>query len=257
MPAFSESDHLVLPGEKRPQPNYASALLSDLGVTDSPASAQEDAVRAWLDSHTPSTVLRASLDRAGLPSSRMGPQLVSEVARAQPPLRDASDDDWTRHQLHHARRRKLDVTWAAEMSTFTVARLVVVWAALGDRYPAAVAVFLMIDLITAVPYAFGTARLVTSLIESDVDGSTRWGALAFASFLAPYAWVAWVGRDGSLSSAVYTGLILCLLCFGSSAIRSVHTKVVMGRSAVRGSDPPGRRLERIVFDLEDDLPVTR
>lgn len=88
--------------------------------------------------------------------------------------------------------------------------------------------FGIIDFGTAVPYAVGTARLVTSLIDRERSHAARWGAIASASFVAPYLWLAWSGRDGSFPAVVYVALVVFVLCFGSLAVLRVRRNVRIG-----------------------------
>jgi len=130
------------------------------------------------------------------------------------------------------RRRKLELTWVVGVVLFTLARFGAAWGALADHPRWAAWTFGVIDLGTAVPYAVGTARLVTSLIDREVQAAARWGLVAAASFLAPYLWIAWVGRDGSLPTVVYIAVAVCIVCFGANAVLTVRRKVAQGRSGL-------------------------
>lgn len=114
---------------------------------------------------------------------------------------------------------------------FTVVRVAAAWGALRSEEPWVVWVFGLIDLGTAVPYALGTARVVVSLIDRDIQRGARWGLVAAGSFLAPYLWLGWAGRDGTFPTAVYVAVALCVVCFGANAVISVVRKV---RRARRG-----------------------
>lgn len=138
------------------------------------------------------------------------------------------------------RRRRLEMSWVAGVVLFTVARFVAAWGALGSEALWVVVVFGIVDLGTAVPYALGTARLVTSLIDRDVQRAARWGLVAAGSFLAPYLWLGWAGRDGSFPTVVYVAVLACVLCFGANAVIGVIRKVRRGRrqGATAGSVTP-------------------
>ena len=143
-----------------------------------------------------------------------------------------TDVDGARRQ---DRRRKLEVTWVIGVVLFTLARFGAAWGALADHPRWVVWTFGVIDLATAVPYAIGTARLVTSLIDRQVQTAARWGFVAGGSFLAPYLWIAWVGRDGSLPTVVYVAVAVCVVCFGTNAVLSVRRKVNQGRTELSPS----------------------
>jgi hypothetical protein len=147
------------------------------------------------------------------------------------------------------RRRKMELTWVVGVVLFTLARFGAAWGALAEHPRWAVWTFGVIDIVTAVPYALGTARLVTSLIDRNGQAAARWGIVASGSFLAPYVWLAWVGRDGSLPTVVYVAIVVCVVCFGANAVLSVRRKVRDGRSqpvatttsAAAPSSPSARR----------------
>ena len=126
-------------------------------------------------------------------------------------------------------RQVVTVSWVVTIVLFTLARVVVAKETLED-YGLNIWVFAFIDLITAVPYAIGVARVVTSMIDREFAASTRWALVAFASFIAPYLYVAWAGRDASFPGAVWIALIVLILVFGTNAVVNVRRKVVQGRT---------------------------
>jgi hypothetical protein len=144
---------------------------------------------------------------------------------------EAPSTERTGAERRQARRRKLEVTWVIGVVLFTLARFGAAWGALADHSRWSVWTFGVIDIVTAVPYALGTARLVTSLIDRNAQAAARWGVVASGSFLAPYLWLAWVGRDGSLPTVVYVAIVVCIVCFGANAVLSVRRKVRQGRDA--------------------------
>src|SRR4051794_26343529 len=113
-------------------------------------------------------------------------------------------------RIHRDQRRKtLERSWVIGVVLFGFVRFVLAWEVLSKYSPATVIIFGLIDFGTAVPYAIGTARLVTSLVDRDGLAAARWGALASACFLAPYLWIAWAGHDHGFPVAVYivTGVL--------------------------------------------------
>lgn len=136
-----------------------------------------------------------------------------------------------------SRRQKLEITWVVGVVLFTLARFGAAWGALADQDRWVVWVFGVIDLGTAVPYAVGTARLVMGLVDQHLQSAARWGLVAGVSFLAPYLWLGWAGRDGSFPTVVYVVVALCLVCFGANAVLSVRRKVREARAA--DVAPPG------------------
>lgn len=126
-------------------------------------------------------------------------------------------------------RQILTVSWVITIVLFTIARVVVAKETL-EVYGLNIWVFAFIDLITAVPYAIGVARVITSMIDRDFSASTRWALVAFVSFIAPYVYVAWAGRDASFPPAVWIALAVLVLVFGTNAIVNVRRKVAQGRT---------------------------
>ena len=123
-----------------------------------------------------------------------------------------------------SRRRKLELSWIIGVVAFVIVRFAIAYSALNE-YGLTVWIFGILDIVTAVPYAIGTARLVTSLVDKDVQAAARWGIVACISFLAPYVWVAWAGRDGEFPTAVYITIAVLVVCLGTNAIVGVAKRV--------------------------------
>jgi hypothetical protein len=126
-------------------------------------------------------------------------------------------------------RQILTVSWVIGIVAFTLARLVVAKGTL-EEYGLNLWVFGIIDLATAVPYALGVAKVVTSMVDRDFSGTARWAAVASASFLAPYLYIAWAGRTSSFPPAVYAALAVLVTVFGGNAVLSVRRKVRTARA---------------------------
>jgi len=126
------------------------------------------------------------------------------------------------------RRRNLELSWVVGVVLFVIARFALAYSALND-YGLTVWIFGFLDIATAVPYAIGTARLVTSLVDHNAQAAARWGALASGSFLAPYVWVAWAGRNGEFPKAVYLVVAAFVICLGANAVIGVMRRVRSAR----------------------------
>ncbi len=114
---------------------------------------------------------------------------------------------------------------------FVLVRFVLAYSALADYDELTVWIFGILDLGTAVPYAIGTARLVTSLVDRDLQAAARWGTLASACFLAPYVWIAWAGREGEFPTVVYVVVALLAVSLGINAIYGIRRRVRLERAA--------------------------
>lgn len=126
------------------------------------------------------------------------------------------------------RRRVFELSWVVGILAYGIVRFALAWSVLADESRFTVVLFGVIDFATAIPYALGTARLVTSLIDRDQQAVAKWGLVASASFLAPYLWLVWAGRDGSFPVGVYVAITVFVVCFGASAIMRVRRKVRVG-----------------------------
>ena len=124
-----------------------------------------------------------------------------------------------------SRRKTLEASWVVGVVVFVVIRFVVAYSALVEYDRLTVIVFGLLDLGTAVPYAIGTARLVTSLVDGEVEIAARWGSLAAISFLAPYLWIAWAGRDGEFPTVVYVVTAVLAVCLGVNAVFGLRRRV--------------------------------
>lgn len=123
------------------------------------------------------------------------------------------------------RRRTLEASWVVGVVVFVVVRFVVAYSALAEYDQLTVVIFGLLDLGTAVPYAIGTARLVTSLVDGEVEIAARWGVLAAGSFIAPYLWIAWAGRDGEFPTIVYVVTAVLCVCLGINAVFGLRRRV--------------------------------
>lgn len=141
-------------------------------------------------------------------------------------------------------RRYLTISWVVTIVGFTLVRLVVARGTL-ERYGLNVWIFGVIDLATALPYAIGVAKVVTAMIDRQVSTAGRWAVVAGLSFLAPYGYVAWAGKDGEFPSSVYFVLLALIVLFAANAIRGVVRRVRLGGRQVveeRQVEPSDRAL---------------
>lgn len=128
-----------------------------------------------------------------------------------------------------ARRAMLERSWVIGVVVFTVGRFVIAYGAL-DRYGVNIWMFGFIDLITAVPYGVSTARLVGALVDRSYESVAGWAAVASASFLAPYLYLAWAGRDVGFPRVVFVVLGVLAISFGTYAVYGIGRKVRLGRN---------------------------
>lgn len=135
------------------------------------------------------------------------------------------------------RRVVLERSWVVGVVLFTLGRFVVAYGAL-DSYGVNIWLFGFIDLITAVPYGVSTARLVGALVDRSYESIAGWAAVASGSFLAPYLYLAWAGRDVGFPPIVYVVLGVLAISFGTYAVYGIGKKVRLGRAVDIPSSPP-------------------
>lgn len=126
-------------------------------------------------------------------------------------------------------RRAIERSWVIGVLLFVTARFVLAYSVIAEEGRVAVIVFGILDLGTAVPYALATARLVGSLVDRQVEAAARWGIVAAVSFLAPYIWLAWAGREGQFPPVVYVALALFVVCLGANAVLGIRRRTLEGR----------------------------
>jgi hypothetical protein len=129
-----------------------------------------------------------------------------------------------------ALRKYLTISWVITIVLFTLVRLWVARETLS-KYGLNIWVFGAIDLLTAVPYAIGVAKVVTAMIDRRPGSAGGWSTVAAGSFLAPYLYIAWAGRGASFPPVVYVVLALLVLVFGGNAIWKVARDVRAAREA--------------------------
>jgi hypothetical protein len=133
------------------------------------------------------------------------------------------------------------VSWVVGVVLFTICRFFVAYGAL-DRYGVNIWLFGFIDIITAVPYGVSTARVVGALVDRKYQSFTQWAAVACATFLAPYLYLAWSGRDVGFPPVVYVVLGLLVACFGANAVYGISKKVRGHRAAAPGPTDDGLKI---------------
>lgn len=124
-----------------------------------------------------------------------------------------------------SRRQTLEISWVVGVVVFVLIRFALAYSALAAESRATVLIFGLLDLGTAVPYALGTARLVAGLVDGDHQAAARWGAVASGSFLAPYLWIAWAGRDGGFPTVVYVVTLIFVASLGANAVIGIRRRV--------------------------------
>lgn len=127
-------------------------------------------------------------------------------------------------------RQRLEISWVIGIVAFTLLRFFVAKETL-EQYGLNIWIFGFIDLITAVPYAIGTARVVGAIVDRDLPSASKWAGIAAVSFFAPYAYILWAGQDATFPTTVYVVLGVLVAIFGANAVWGIIRKVRAARAA--------------------------
>lgn len=110
----------------------------------------------------------------------------------------------------------LGKTWIAGVFAYAVLRALIVWPTLGD-YGIDPLAFLVIDVGTAWPYAYGQVRVINEARGKNWGGMQLWALIALLSFVAPYAYIAGAG-SGEMPLIAWIVIGLLMVLFGAASI---------------------------------------
>ncbi|MCP4083950.1 MAG: hypothetical protein GY745_02665 [Actinomycetia bacterium] len=109
------------------------------------------------------------------------------------------------------------------MVLYAIARAAVVWPTLST-YGVSPAVFLIIDVATAWPYAVGQVKVVQGLRRKDWRHAQLWSLVALISFLAPYLYIVGAG-SGELPVIAYVIIGALITVLGAASVMRVLRQV--------------------------------
>jgi hypothetical protein len=141
-------------------------------------------------------------------------------------------------------RRRVELSWVVTIVLFTIGRLVLAAQTLED-YGLNIWIFGLIDLATAIPYAVGVAKVVEGFIDRRLRAASTWAVVACVSFLAPYLYIFWVGKDVDFPPVVYVVLGILIAIFGGNAVRGIVLKVREARASQRHPSDAGLDVEQV------------
>ena len=113
--------------------------------------------------------------------------------------------------------------WILGVFGYSVLRALIVWPTLGD-YGINPWAFLVIDVGTAWPYAYGQVRVVNETRMKNWGGTQLWAAIALLSFIAPYAYIAGAG-SGEMPLLAWIVIGLLMLFFGIASIVKIVKQI--------------------------------
>jgi hypothetical protein len=127
----------------------------------------------------------------------------------------------------------LGKAWIAGVFGYAVVRALIVWPTLGE-YGVSPWAFLVIDVGTAWPYAYGQVRVVKEARALNWGGMQLWAAIAMLSFIAPYAYIVGAG-SGQMPLIAWIVIGLLMLVFGTAStvriLRQIREPAVEPESA--------------------------
>ena len=106
--------------------------------------------------------------------------------------------------------------WILGVFGYSILRALIVWPTLGD-YGINAWAFLVIDVGTAWPYAYGQVRVVNEARLRNWGGTQLWAAIALLSFIAPYAYIAGAG-SGEMPLIAWIVIGLLMVFFGVASL---------------------------------------
>lgn len=117
--------------------------------------------------------------------------------------------------------------WAVGIFLFSAARALIAWPALG-RYGVNPWVFLVIDLVTALPYGLAQALTVKILRDRHraPTESIPWATVVVAMFLLPYVYI--FLASGSMPLLATFGVVAWMVLFGILAALRIRHQVRVG-----------------------------
>lgn len=124
----------------------------------------------------------------------------------------------------------LKKAWILGVVGYSTLRAVIAWG-LFRGYGVNPWVFAVIDIGTAIPYAWSIADLPGSIVRAKAVPIIRNLIVAVVTFMAPYAYIWRVAADAPTN--LRAGLIILLVCLLGAAVVGVIRKVLIG---MRGED---------------------
>ena len=114
-------------------------------------------------------------------------------------------------------------TWIVGVLAYSVVRALIVWPTLGD-YGVNPVAFLIIDVGTAWPYAYGQVRVVKEARAQNWSGTQVWALISMLAFIAPYAYIAGAGSgDMPLIAWVIIGTLM--VAFGVASVVRIRKQI--------------------------------
>lgn len=120
----------------------------------------------------------------------------------------------------------LGKAWIVSIFGYSAIRALIVWPTLGE-YGVNPWAFLVVDVGTAWPYAYGQVRVVNAARVGDWGATQIWAIIALLSFIAPYAYIAGAG-SGEMPLIAWIVVGILMLFFGVASIVRIRRQIRQG-----------------------------
>ena len=117
----------------------------------------------------------------------------------------------------------LGKAWIVSIFGYSVLRALVVWPTLGD-YGVNPWAFLVIDVGTAWPYAYGQVRVVNEARMGNWSSTQVWAMIAMLAFVAPYAYIAGAG-SGEMPLVAWVVIGSLMVFFGIASVVRIRRQI--------------------------------
>src|SRR3954452_3185481 len=131
-----------------------------------------------------------------------------------------------------SKRKWVEWAWYAVSGLYSLFRVVLAQHTVA-RYGVNIWVFAIIEFAATIPYAVGTARVVTSLLDHDRRAAMRWALVASAGFFAPDVYTLVAAR--SAPWWLYAIVLSWMTIAAVIAVRSLRGNLRQRREAARES----------------------
>ena len=115
--------------------------------------------------------------------------------------------------------------WIVGVFGFSVARALVVWPTLG-AYGVNPWIFLLVDVLTAWPYAYGQVRVVLGVRARNWRDLQIWALVTLLAFVAPYGYIAGAG-SGEMPLVSWLVLGVLIVLFGTASVIRIVRQIRM------------------------------
>jgi hypothetical protein len=133
------------------------------------------------------------------------------------------------HSAQTLRKRSLLTrAWAVAVIVWSVARTIIIWAALG-RYGFNPWIYLCLDLVCSAIDGYTTPKMVLRFIDDRYRSAVKWGIPTLVGYIVPDIYI----FEGTRTLPLKVVVVLCtvIVAFMALAVIAIVRKVQLGRAA--------------------------